>query len=313
MMTISNKLKERFVRDYKIPIRLYTEPYFTDRIALYDKQFSTLTKWMEFLNMLGNYDNEEEYFSVYNKVKDDAINFIKSTDAYNEFNSIDMNQFAVTHKNLPGKDIYHADNIGKDFISIDMKKANFSSMRYYNPKIFDNANTWEEFLSKFTDNQHIINSKYIREVILGNCNPKRHITYEKYLMDCFLTKLIQSGLPLNSIIFFSNDEIIIDISKYHLSDKVMVNINALLSISPVPFKKEKFYLKGIKRTDTNEIIGYIRCIDDGTVDFKCLNNITYPFVLRKINNECIIESDVIFEYEGILSKFIKPFNIEIVG
>ena len=312
-MNISNKLKERFVRDYKIPIRLYTEPYFTDRLLLYNKQFGTLAKWMEFLNMLGNYDNEEEYFSVYNKVKDDAINFIKSTDAYNEFNSMDMNQFAVTHKNLPSKDIYHSDNIGKDFISIDMKKANFSSIRYYNPKIFDNANTWEEFLSKFTNNQHIINSKYIREVILGNCNPKRHITYEKYLMDCFLTKLIENGLPLNSLVFFSNDEIIIDISKYHISDKVMVNINAILSISPIPFRKEKFYLKGIKRTDTNEVIGYIRCIDNGTVDFKCLNNITYPFVLRKINNECIMESDVIFEYEGILSKFIKPLDIEIVG
>ena len=312
-MKITNNLKERFTKDCKIPIKLYIEPYFTERINLLDKFYDTKSKWQAFVEMIEKFPNGEEYFTIFNSTKDAVIDFIKSRPAYIAFNQQDMNQFAVKNKNFPTKDIYKPTNIGRSFISIDMKKANFSSMRYYNPKIFDNANTWEEFLSKFTDNQHIINSKYIREVILGNCNPKRHITYEKYLMDCFLTKLIQSGLPLNSIIFFSNDEIIIDISKYHLSDKVMVNINALLSISPVPFRKEKFYLKGIKRTDTNEIIGYIRCIDDGTVDFKCLNNITYPFVLRKINNECIIESDVIFEYEGILSKFIKPFNIEIVG
>ena len=62
-----------------------------------------------------------------------------------------------------------------------MNKANFSALHNYNSNIFNNKNTWEEYVSNFTNNEHIINSKYIRQVVLGNCNPKRCITYEKYL------------------------------------------------------------------------------------------------------------------------------------
>ena len=65
---------------------------------------------------------------------------------------------------------------------------------YEKPSVIDlkiGTKTWEEFISKFTENKHIINSKYIRQVILGNCNPKRHITYEKYLMNEVLDILIK--------------------------------------------------------------------------------------------------------------------------
>ena len=98
-----------------------------------------------------------------------------------------MNKFTVTHKNLPSKDIFKSSNDGRVFISIDMRKANFSSLKYYGncieKSMFRDTSTWEDFISLFTENKHIVNSKYIRQVILGNCNPKRHITYEKYIMD----------------------------------------------------------------------------------------------------------------------------------
>lgn len=302
-MMITNKLKERFVRDYKIPIRIYTEPYFSDRLNLYDKQFGTLSKWTEFIAMLDKYENEEAYLADYNRVKDDAINFIKNTDAYKEFNELDMNQFAITHKNLPAKDIYHSMNIGKQFISIDMKKANFNALRHYNAKMFDNSKTWEEFIGMFTDNDHIKNSKYIREVILGNCNPKRHITYEKYLMDNILTEL--EKIITYPVVFFSNDEIIFDVTNCDTS-------NITIPKFDVPVRVEKFTLQGIRRNDAGTIIGYVRKISNGEMDFKCLNSLTFPFVLRHVNNEVIVESDTIFEYEGMLSKFICMPDLSII-
>ena len=313
-MIITNKLKERFCRDCKIPIKLFAEPYFNERLALYNSHFDTFSKWIEFTETLDKYENEEEYFAAYNKCKDDAINFIKSTDAYNEFNSIDMNQFAIKNKGLPSKDIFHESNIGRRFISVDMKKANFSALRYYNSSIFDDAPTWEDFIRKFTDNEYIVKSKYIREVILGNCNPKRHITYEKYLMDNFLTNCIEAGIDINTVVFFSNDEIIFDITD--LNTVELTNIENIISNqitkAPIPFRLEIFTLKGIKRKDLDSYIGYIKEFTDGTKEFKCLNSLTYPFVLRYFNNECIIESDVIFEYEGTLAKLIRSIDIDIV-
>ncbi len=182
-MEVSNRAKERFCKDCNIPIRLFQEPYFLDRIELFDKFYGTVEKWNRFVAELQKYNCEQDYFEEYNRVKDAAINSIKESESYQRFNSEDMNKFAITHKDLPNKDIFKPTNNEKIFISIDMRKANFSSLHSYDKGIFGNADTWEQFISRFTDNEHIINSKYIRQVILGNCNPKRHITYEKYLMD----------------------------------------------------------------------------------------------------------------------------------
>ena len=199
-MEVSTRAKERFCKDRNIPIRIFQEPYFTDRLTLYDKFYGTLKKWDIFLSELSKYNCEQDYFEEYNRVKDAAILDIKNTEAYHRFNEEDMNKYAVTHKNLPNKDIFKSSNDGKCFISIDMRKANFSSLHHYNSDIFGGAESWEEFIGRYTGNQHIINSKYIRQVILGNCNPKRHITYEKYLMDGALTYLTEVFISMDRVV-----------------------------------------------------------------------------------------------------------------
>lgn len=185
-MVITDRLKERFCKDCNVPLRLFKEPYFTDRLNLYDKYYNTLEKWDTFIKELENYKCEQDYFEEYNRVKDSAISDIKESFGYKQFIEDDMNKYAVTHTDLPTKDIFKPSNDGKLFISIDMRKANFSALKNYDSGIFDSVDTWEEFISRYTDNKHIINSKYIRQVILGNCNPKRQVTYEKYLMDGIL-------------------------------------------------------------------------------------------------------------------------------
>ena len=220
-MEVSTRAKERFCKDCNIPIRLFQEPYFTDRLTLFDKFYGTLEKWNLFVEELQKYNCEQDYFEEYNRVKDAAILSIKESETYQRFNADDMNKYRVTHENLPNKDIFKPTNDGKAFISIDMRKANFSSLHHYSADMFG-VNTWEEFIGKFTDNQHIINSKYIRQVILGNCNPKRHITYEKYLMDILLTDLLEKHISIERVVFFSNDEIVIDVSDMNKSRQILL-------------------------------------------------------------------------------------------
>lgn len=310
-MEVSTRAKERFCKDCNIPIRLFQEPYFTDRLTLFDKFYVTLEKWNLFLEELHKYNCEQEYFEEYNRVKDAAILNIKNSEAYQRFNSDDMNKYRVTHENLPNKDIFKPTNDGKAFISIDMRKANFSSLHHYSTDMFG-VNTWEEFISKFTDNQHIINSKYIRQVILGNCNPKRHITYEKYLMDILLTNLLEKYIPIERVVFFSNDEIVIDISDMNKSRQILLAFNIeqyLKDVSP-KFKIELFTLYRIHGTD-----GYYKEIvnNDGEkdIEFKCLDNYMMPFVIRQFLGEEITDSDRVFYHEGLLSQFIEVPKIEV--
>lgn len=307
---ISAKTKERFCKDCNIPIKIFTEPYFTDRLVLFDNQFNSLRKWKTFTTELAKYNTEQDYFEELNKVKDNAINAIKNSAAYEAFNSEDMNKYAIKHQNLPNKDIYKPTFDGKTFISIDMKKANFSALMHYDKHIFfedfDIMSTWEDFIGKFTSNKHIINSKHIRQIIMGNCNPKRHITYEKFLMDDILSQITNNLVNIDDIVFFSNDEIIIDISDMSKEEQTKLYdvLYLITDDNIVPLRVEKFTLHKIKGCQ-----GYYKeirtDINTSKIDFKCIDNYMYPFILRKFNNEDITESDTIFYNEGLLSKFIE--------
>lgn len=305
-MEVSEKLKERFCKDCNIPLRLYKEPYFMDRLQLYDSYYNALDKWNIFVRELDKYKCEQDYLEEYNRVKNAAINDIKISDGYKRFNEEDMNKYTVKYKDLPGKDIFKTSNNGKLFISIDMRKANFSALKFYNRSIFDNADTWGKFIERYTEDKHIVNSKYIRQVILGNCNPKRQVTYEKYLMGLVLEVLIDElGYSASDIAFFSNDEIVIDMGKYEdcMRKRELIEWQ-IKGYFNIPFRIELFYLRKI--TGTN---GYykeiVKNIIEREYEFKCLNNYTLPFVLRKFNEEEITENDKVFYHEGLLSKFIE--------
>ena len=178
--------------------------------------------------------------------------------------------------------------------------------------MFSGAKTWEEFISKFTENKHIINSKYIRQVILGNCNPKRHITYEKYLMNEVLDVLIKEvGYWFDEIVFFSNDEIVIDMDNY--ADCIRnrnITKSKLEEHFDFPLNVELFYLHKINGTD-----GYykeiVKDIKERSFEFKCLDNYMLPFVIRSFLGEEITDSDKVFYHEGLLAKFIEVPKIEV--
>ena len=205
-MNITNELKYRFCKNCGIPINLYAEPYFTDRIELLEKQYGSANKYQKFLASIEKFKSEQEYYEFYNKVKNDIIAAIKATAGYQRFNEMDMREVGEIIKgySLPSKTIYKPTFSGKRFISIDMKQANFTSLYHYDPSIFDGATTWEEYIRKFTDDECIIESKYVRQRIFGECNPNRQTTYEKFLM-CGIVAFLLAEIPEENIVFFSND------------------------------------------------------------------------------------------------------------
>lgn len=302
---ISEKAKERFCKDCNFPIKIFKEPYFMDRLRLYDRYYRTMNKWETFLEELEKYHCEQDYFEEYNRIKEDAISEIKASEGYIRFNEEDMNQYRVSHENLPNKDIFKAGNHGRSFISIDMKKANFSSLKYYDASIFSYADTWEQFIGRYTENKHIIGSKYIRQVILGNCNPKRHITYEKYLMDKVLSYLTDIVDFMGKVVFFSNDEIIIDASNLEKTElKIMMRrIEDSIKDLTIPLKVELFTLYKIEGTN-----GYYKEIfyedRESEIEFKCLDSYNLPFVIRQFMGEEVTDNDKVFYFEGRFAQFL---------
>lgn len=308
-MKITEKLKERFCKDCNIPIRIFREPYFEDRILLYDSQYHTIEKWEKFIKELERYANEQEYFEDYNRIKDTAISDIKRSGGYNRFINHDMNEFRIKHNDLPSKDVYKPSNVGKRFISIDMKQANFNALKYYSEDIFDNAQTWEEFISKYTENKHIINSKYIRQVILGNCCARRQTTYEKYLMSQVLIYLLEHNIIIkDDIEVFSNDEIVIGVRDN--SGKLRDDLSMVIKSFNFPLTIVEYIL-----CDISGAAGYCqeRILESGDVDIilKCANTYNLPYILRYLNKQNVTENDNVFMQEGKLAKFIETPEIEV--
>ena len=297
-------LKKRFCKDCNLPINLFDEPYFTQRLKALDVQFDCVKKFDTFCADLEKYDTEQEYFEYYNTVKDSVINMIKDNTEYMKFLNDDFADVRVVTKNitLGNKNLYIEGNQDKTFISIDMKKANFSALRHYSPAIFKNVETWEQYIGFFTPSEHIRNSKYIRQVILGACNPKRQITYERYLMT-MLYLHIKSELD-GKVSFYSlgNDEIIISVAGTSVSAK---EIKAAIATCPQKIGElVRFEMFDLQKVGD---YGWMKVIYDEPerVEFKTINADIYHQIVKHYWNMPITENDLVFRYNGVLARFLE--------
>lgn len=313
---ITESLKKRFCKDTNIPIKIFEEPYFSHFLQLYDKQFDAVSKYKRFVETVESCGGEQSYFEEYERLKDSMIKYLSDNPDMQKFSrEIDMNQFACKNTGFPTRDIFKVTNDGKYFVSIDMVKGNFTAVSHYNRSIVGNASTYQEFIGLFTNRKHFIESKYIRQVVFGNLNPKRQVTYEKYLMDKVLTQLLECDISPDSVEFFSTDEIVLSIPSAFIvdnsvSDEYVEKIEKVISWAKsqdINVRSEFFRLNSIKGTE-----GFIKTFvgPDSGVEFKCLDFLSYPFVLRKFYNEPICEYDRIFLYDGKKVKLIEDIQVE---
>lgn len=303
----SRELNKRFCADRKLSLKIHDGEIFIDRLKLFGEYDNYILYCKEISE---RFANTQDYFAEYNAVKDRAIDYIKNSETFQTLNSDDMNKYAC-HHNFPQADVYKANSIGKSFISIDMIKANFSSLVSYGRIIgteFYKDFNYTEFMRQFTDIEHIIDSKYIRQVIFGNCNPKRQVTYEKYLMGLLVDRLLNDGVITPNIVkCLCSDEIILQADDMSATtiDKVAAIVKEVSET--IPLKLEHFT---VGRIDGSE--AYIKKIYDGLHDYenytyklKCVNPEEAPFVYRLINRQEFKEDDSIFTYNGKLAKLLE--------
>lgn len=299
------KLRQRFCKDCDIPINIFDEPYFSDRLGLFDFLYDSVSKWNLFKSEFKKYDSAIDYFTDYSRIKDEAIEAVRSAEGFQLFSAYGVNDFSIKNKGLPSGRIYNPENNGRIFLSIDMKKANFSALHEYRSNIFGGAHTWEEFVSRFTDNKHIINSKYIRQVIMGNLNPKRQTAYEKVFMDKLLTDILHAGvIGRKYIAAFLADEIIFDVTD--LENRTEVTADIYKISSQIPYMKTEVF--SLHRVYGYGVDGYIKNVfsmsdASHSIKVKCVDKDMMAFVARYLLKEPVTDFDKIFYYNGLLAKF----------
>lgn len=304
----NSRLLKRFCSDTGIPINIFEQPYFTQRIKILDPIFRSEEKLNQFFLEMERWNTDQDYFEYYNQTKNQIIQDIKSNPAWQRFNnSTEDNNKEETNTmfNYSAKDCYSMLLDDKDILSIDMKKANFSALRCYDPEIFDGAETWEKFLSRYTDRPHILQSKYIRQVIMGACNPKRQVRYEKSIMRQLLTFLLLNSDRLEPY-SLSNDEIILMIPETVNPYRIYQEVTTLVNMwkHGQIMRVNLIHLNKLPVTD-----GWMRKIFDGTehkTDFKKLNADYYHQAVKWLYKEPVTEDDLVIKHDRQLARLLKP-------
>lgn len=311
----------RFIKDYSLPIQPATNELMPYYIELYDEQFDTKRKWELFQSTVSKFVNEEAFMNYGTKLIETASDAIKQLPAYQRFASLtDIDSKIPIQKEVRGVpytksvNIYNPDNAGNFFISIDMKNANYQSLRYWDPEIVFNTDTYYDFISKFTVMEYFKQSKHIRQTIFGHLDTK--ITrLERSMNESVLKTVFLFGFKPEDVVTFTTDEIILSINEdiyYNNPNVISPDTHDRLDTTikhyaGIDVKVEPFLLIGVGNNT------YVKVHNNGDKPtFKGGSSIYFPQVYKYFKNLPLEDRDLYFMYEKQLAKFAEPMKWEAV-
>lgn len=328
-----NSLKKRFVSDNSLPIIIFEEPDFDYFLNLYEEQFSAKTKWNKLINVIDEKfnGNPNLFLEEFARVRNNMIESILENKHYQEFNESKdvLSKYNLPKLNYPKSNVYKETNNGRYFLSIDLKKANFSALMYHDSRILGEETIipYEDWVKKFTDLEYIIESKYTRQVVFGKLNPSRQIKVENYMIYQALQKylILFESLNINvEVVSFCTDEVVFDITdnfKYVFDNMYEIkhlqkclkdenNINVDVELYRLGLQKFKTYKDA-------EMPVYMKTYLDNKERGKfsaAVHNLFsvpsfyYAQVYKLIHGMKVTETDMKFYMEGQIAKFYHPLT-----
>lgn len=324
-MYYNKELAKRFISDYKLPIPLINEEYFFYYLNVYEEDYDSLSKYVNLLNVIDTlYEGDaNKFLEEYYNVRDKIITTVMENKAFQKFNTMDMSVYSIKDKpNITSNNIYNNDNVGSFFISIDLKKANFQTLKKIDKDIVFGCDTYEDFIGEFSDLDYIKESKYTRQVVWGKLNPARHITAEKYFITQIYKKIVER-IPFldGNCVSLSNDEIIFKQNFLYYNDKLYCFVlrNDIENIAKefgFEVHVEFFHLRGynlvFKESRSVRKTFFVKdyfCTDG---KFKLIAvPLQYHSICYKLyKGKGLREIDYHFDYEGMNARFCEDFDIE---
>lgn len=303
---MTRNLIELFIKDYDIPIKYIDEEHskflfdYIDSKPKLKKSFGDLTK---FVNRWG----EECFTKLRKDVADFGTNYIGELTTYAEFNAMDIqSKYPIVPSILgvefhKGLNIYEEPNVGRTFISIDMKEANFQVFKF--TKVISSP-TYELFIANSIVPYDLVyyftNSKNTRQVIFGKLNSPRQQHIERYLMQSLVEYLIKTyKFETEDFYAFTHDEIILyyndRTSRFFVEDEITLN-HIDLHVEAFELRQLKPYQYFVKQN--------IR--EPFDFKLKCVPSTYFAQAYKHYTKQLITDDDLYFVYEGNLAKFVKP-------
>lgn len=181
---------EFFVKYTQIPILLDDIESF-DKYKLLDKYYDVVDKYNTFKKSLNNsysktfqnYKNTVEIFrdqliNIFRPGGNKYSNVIKFDIDVNKNETLLQNSILETKIN----NLYNENNINKIFLSISLKEPDFNIIKSYDKTIFDNKETWFEYMMSLCNDSFLASSPYFQYSIFNSVN-KFKKTKELYVFE----------------------------------------------------------------------------------------------------------------------------------
>lgn len=321
-------LCKRFVSDKNLPISITdSRDRFFYYIDLYEDKFHSRSEWNDLcdeiaINHNGDVDKFLEYFYY---IRDKMINDILDSDGYKNFITTDMKKYSVCDelKNIQHGNVYNPENVGKNFLSIDLKSGNFQALKHFDKNIVLNEDTYDEYVSRYTSSEYIQQSKYFRQVVFGKCNASRQIIIEKYLMSEFYKhfKYREDWLKL---VRFNNDELVFELTFNTENKGIIREISQLIRDTmyecgiDVSFNFYHLWATYLKSKITGKCrnlhymllsLTKIESLPIREIELKEVPSTFYAIVYKLIQGKELCKDDYYFRYEGLSAYIDDEFEI----
>jgi hypothetical protein len=266
----------------------------------YKNLYSRLDRWKNMDELISLYEKAEEEIEDIYKYRldktDEIIEFIKTTRAFNDLNDDTLLPDLPTNKNFEYSE-------GVKYLSIDIKMANWESLKKYDPSFVNElGDTYSDLLNKFDLPEVFHRSKQLRQYIFGNLNPKRQIKAQRVMIEDLMNGLSRYNLKVECI---KTDEVIYSFE--NLADIVDI----LLGFDDDMFKCKVFTIKKIDNFRVNEYLDTKRGFSHS--DLVGCNGHKYFINLKKyVFNEELDVRDLYFRMDGDLAIWnVEELKVEL--
>jgi hypothetical protein len=215
------------------------------------------------------------------------------------------NQVLINKPQYVRKDIYSDDFVGNIFISIDLKSANFTTIKNFDGDIFNEKNSWHDYMAHEGVDEFVASSKHFREVFFGEINmcKKTHKMYI-YSLDKALTYIKQKyNYKDEDIVCISGDEIVLKYNEHYPAE--------LLNTYPNEYNIEVFALN--KPLDTHPY--YIKHMIENSKGqgnvIKCVPKNYICQFIKYIEKKDITSNDLKFTSEKMIATYEKSIIKEL--
>lgn len=292
-MLSERELRNRFLKESKLPIPVLDSPYFEYFLDLYEETLKSRSKFEAYKESVANLSN---YMEIYNKFKDDVIGFIKNHDSYKEFTNTNY-----SFDSVPSINLYTEENCGR-WISIDLVSANFGVLRKFDTSIVKDEVTYKSFVETFENGHLFSDSKSTRQVIFGNLNPKKLQNHQKYCLSRIVEFLNETfvGIEVYSL---GSDELVIPYDTETFDRLNGEYVKVIEDLVGTKVKVDRFEL--VKNKEFSEY-GFVKVDMEGNfLELSAVPKTFYAQAYKAYFGLGLNDMDMVSFHEGHIVKFVE--------